>query len=157
MMIKLKQLLKEAVNGEELVASGMKKVFANAHETGAKTLSYNQVEAVGLGYIKDVSTAQKVAYQCAVQIADKFGYWDDTENERFAKNDGSVTEVGLNQSPKFGEEKDAVLDYLKMIANMPEDDVPPAHVWKEIVDSAGIALQHHVRGHGWSGLNEGKK
>jgi hypothetical protein len=159
-MIKLKRLLlKESVNGEELVASGMKKVFANAHDTGAKTISYDQVEAVGLGYIKDVSTAQRVAYQTAVQIADKFGYWDDEANEQFAKNDGTspVAEIGLNQSPKFGEEKDAVLDYLRMIANMPEDDVPPPHVWKEIVDSAGIALQHHVSGHGWSGLNEGKK
>lgn len=156
-MIKLKHLLKESVNGEELVASGMKKVFANAHETDAKTISYDQIEAVGLGYIKDVSTAQKVAYQCAVQIADKFGYWDDEEHEQFVKNDGTVSEVGLNQSPKFGEEKDAVLDYLKMIANMPDDEPPPVHVWKEVIESAGIALQHYIRARGWSGLNEGKK
>jgi len=151
------RLLKESVNGEELVASGMKKVFANAHDPGAKTISYYQVEAVGLGYIKDVSTAQRVAYQIAVQIADKYGYWDDTENEQFAKNDGSVTEVGLNKSPKFSEEKDAVLDYLKMIADMPDDEAPPVHVWKEVVESAGIALQHYIRGRGYSGLNEGKK
>jgi hypothetical protein len=159
-MIKLRELLKEVVNGEELVASGMKKVFANAHDTGAKTISYDQVEAVGLGYIKDVSTAQRVAYQTAVQIADKFGYWDDTDHERFVKEDGTagpVAEVGLNQSPKFGKEKDAVLDYLRMIAKMPDDDAPPLHVWKEVVDSAGIALQHYIRARGWSGLNEGKK
>ena len=86
------KLLKEDIGGEQLVASGIKKVFANAHDTGQRTIPYDRVEAVGLGYIKDVSTAQKTAYQAAVQIADKYGYWDDTEHEQFSINNGAVTE-----------------------------------------------------------------
>ena len=55
-MINLKQLLKESdehpVNGgEELVNSGVRKVFANAHENKTKYITYRQIESVGLGYI----------------------------------------------------------------------------------------------------------
>jgi len=113
------KLLKEDIGGEQLVASGIKKVFANAHDTGQRTIPYDRIEAVGLGYIKDVSTAQKVAYHEAVQIADKFGYWDDTEHEQFALNDGTVSEhdetVMANPEGNVGETAVAGTDYIKIL------------------------------------------
>lgn len=81
------KLLTEDIGGEQLVTSGLKKVFQNAEGD----LSYGRVEGVGLGYIKDVSTAQRVALETAREIAGQFGYTDDPNTEKFVKGD-SVTE-----------------------------------------------------------------
>jgi len=155
-MIKLKQLIKESdehpVNGaHELVWSGLTKVFSN----DAFKISYKQIEAVGLGYIKDVSEAQRVALQAARELAPKHGYVEDENNRTFVKSSGGVSEVSFGSSVKHGSpEKDAVLDYLKMISQMPDDEPPPLHVWELVVKNANVALQHYIRNRGWSGLNE---
>lgn len=166
-MINLKQLLKESderpVNGgEEFVNSGVRKVFANAHENKTKYITYRQIESVGLGYIKDVSAAQKTAYECAVQMADKFGYFDDQDNERFALNQpDEVDEIrgasNAGSTSGGGMSKDAVMDYLKMMAGMPTHEQPPLKLWISLVEAAQLAMQRYVGQKGYSGLNEGDK
>ncbi len=76
------RLLKESVNvNESLVASGLKKVFMNA----GGDISYNRVEAVGMGYIKDINTAKQVALQEARILAKEFGYKEDENKAKFVK------------------------------------------------------------------------
>jgi hypothetical protein len=83
------KLLNEGVNGEEYVISGLKKVFGS----GLNEISYYKIETVGLGYIKDVSTAQRISLQEAKRIAESFGYKDDEDNAKFVK------EVNLEEVP----------------------------------------------------------
>jgi len=76
------RLLKENTNvNESLVASGLKKVFMNA----GGDISYNRVEAVGMGYIKDINTAKQVALQEARILAKEFGYKEDENKAKFVK------------------------------------------------------------------------
>jgi len=67
---------------ESLVASGLKKVFMNA----GNAISYNHIESVGMGYIKDITTAKRVALQEARELAEEFGYRDNEEDARFIKD-----------------------------------------------------------------------
>ena len=105
------KLLNESViNGNELVNSGLKKVFAN----GGNKISYKQVESVGLGYIRDVSTAQRVSVQEAKRIASEYGYKDDEINENFVKEMGGKP---LNEfqttikDPDNGQDVDVTIGY----------------------------------------------
>jgi hypothetical protein len=84
------KLLTESVKGQEHVASGLKKVFSG----GNPKISYKQVESVGLGYINDVGTAQRVALQEAKEMASQFGYKDDENAKQFVKSSGAVSEDG---------------------------------------------------------------
>ena len=130
-------------------------------ENKTKYITYRQIESVGLGYIKDVSTAQKTAYNCAVQMADKFGYFDDQDNERFALNQpDEVDEIrgaSAGGATGGGMSKDAVMDYLKMMAGMPTHEQPPLKLWISLVEAAQLAMQRYVGQKGYSGLNEGEK
>lgn len=94
------KLLKENQQvSESLVASGLKKVFMNAN----KGISYNQVECVGLGYIKDVNTAKKVALEEARILAKEYGFKDDENNAKFVKeNDFSKLDA---QNPSHTQAK----------------------------------------------------
>lgn len=90
------RLLKEATNvNESLVASGVKKVFMNA---GQLPISYNRIEAVGLGYIKDITTAKQIALSEARMLAKEFGYQDNQEDAKFIK--------GSEDMPAKNEEHD---------------------------------------------------
>jgi hypothetical protein len=76
------RLLKESVNvNESLVASGLKKVFMNA----GSSISYNHIESVGMGYIKDINTAKQVALQEARILAKEYGYKEDEDKAKFVK------------------------------------------------------------------------
>jgi hypothetical protein len=80
------RLLTENQNvNESLVASGLKKVFMNA----GGDISYNRVEAVGMGYIKDINTAKRVALQEARILAKEFGYKEDEDKAKFIKETGN--------------------------------------------------------------------
>ena len=75
------RLLKESVNvNESLVVSGLKKVFMNG-----SSISYNHIESVGMGYIKDINTAKQVALQEARILAKEFGYKEDEDKTKFVK------------------------------------------------------------------------
>jgi len=76
------RLLKESVNvNESLVASGLKKVFMNA----GNAITFNHIESVGMGYIKDINTAKQVALQEARVLAKEYGYKEDEDKARFVK------------------------------------------------------------------------
>lgn len=76
------RLLSESTEPKhELVESGLKKVFSNADGD----ISYRRIENVGLGYIKDVSEAQRVALQTARRLSESFGFKDDENSEKFVK------------------------------------------------------------------------
>jgi len=94
------RLLKESVNvNESLVASGLKKVFMNA----GKSISYNHIESVGMGYIKDINTAKQVALQEARVLAKEYGYKEDEDKARFIKeNDFSKLDA---QNPSHAQAK----------------------------------------------------
>lgn len=93
-MINLKKLLTESADpkqkiqeSSDLVRGGLEKVFSNS--TG--NIPYRRLENVGLGYIKSVSEAIKVALQESRKVAKTYGYRDDETNEVFIKeNDFSA-------------------------------------------------------------------
>lgn len=98
------RLLTESMESPQsnLVRSGIKKVFANAKGN----VSYNMVENVGLGYIKDVSEAIKCALQEAREVAKEFGFKDDENSEKFIKTvneDGGMSayDVGGFENDQF--------------------------------------------------------
>ena len=71
----------ETVNGADLVRGGLRKIFAN----GGKSISYARLEGVGFGYIKDISTAKRVALQESQELASEYGYEENPEAEAFEK------------------------------------------------------------------------
>jgi len=93
------KLLSEAREiSEGLVASGVKKVFMNS---GNAPISYNRIECVGLGYIKDVNTAKKVALQEARELMKEFGYKDSEEEAKFVKDSANVRPMKENEFGKL--------------------------------------------------------
>jgi hypothetical protein len=78
---RFKLLTEERNINESLIASGVKKVFMNA----GGPISYKQIESVGMGYIKDINTAKKVALQEARILAKEFGYKEDENKAKFVK------------------------------------------------------------------------
>ena len=126
---KFKLLIETSDPKHELVESGLKKVFTNATEN----ISYKRVESVGLGYIKDVSEAQRVALETARQLCESFGYKDDENSAKFVKS--SLKEMGVdvvpyepNSSHEESEEKrevqigNMILQFSDMIYSSKEDD-----------------------------------
>ncbi len=92
------RLLKESVNvNESLVASGLKKVFMNA----GSSISYNHIESVGMGYIKDINTAKQVALQEARILAKEFGYKDSEDNAKFVKDSANTRPMKENDFSKL--------------------------------------------------------
>jgi hypothetical protein len=71
----------EAVPKSTLVREGLKKVLAS----GGKEVSYNQLETVGMGYIRSIEEAKKCALKEARELALEFGYKDDENNAKFVK------------------------------------------------------------------------
>jgi hypothetical protein len=88
-------LLSESTDNEKCgyVESGLKKVFSNSDGK----VSYKQVESVGLGYIKDVNEAQRVALQTARRLCESFGFEDNEKNEEFVK-EMELGETGTSNS-----------------------------------------------------------
>jgi hypothetical protein len=128
------KLLTESVNGEEYVISGLKKVFGS----GLNEISYHRVEAVGLGYIKDVSTAQRISLQEAKRIAESFGYKDDETNAKFIKEedriDGPRNSLGVDPEPEN------IANHHNKLGVDPEEkrEVEIARQILQIIDSPGM-------------------
>ncbi len=96
------KLLSEAREiSEGLVASGVKKVFMNS---GNAPISYHRIESVGLGYIKDINTAKKVALQEARELMKEFGYKDSEEESKFIKDSPNVRQMKENDFSKLSAE-----------------------------------------------------
>lgn len=85
------KLISENINGltrESLVKEGLRKVFMNA----GNKISYKHLQGVGLGYIKNVSEAQKCAIQEARILAKEYGYADNESAQTFVKEDGEMSD-----------------------------------------------------------------
>ena len=93
-MINLKKLLTENVvqkprlTESDHVHNGLQKVFS----AGDAEISYRRCENVGLGYIKSISEAVKIAIQESRKVAKTFGYRDDVDNAKFIKEDGEMSD-----------------------------------------------------------------
>jgi phage FluMu protein Com len=83
------QLLTENVNTQpkthEVIQlnNGLKKIFCE----GVDEISYNKVQNMGFGFIKDIHSAKLVALEESRIIAEEFGYRDDVDNAKFVKED----------------------------------------------------------------------
>lgn len=104
-MINLKRLLTEQVEPKQKiqeaadhVRSGLEKVFSS----GDSQISYRRVENVGLGYIRSVSEAIKVAVQESRQLASKYGYKDDEANEKFIKEENDFSQLSAENPAHAG-------------------------------------------------------
>jgi len=102
-MINLKKLLTENVTEKprltesDHVHNGLQKVFA----AGDSEISYRRCENVGLGYIKSISEAVKIAIQESRKVAKTFGYRDDVEQAKFIKEEATNDFSKLDaQSPE---------------------------------------------------------
>ena len=71
----------ETVKGADLVREGLKKVFS----AGGTQIPYRRLENVGLGYIKDVSEATKIALQESRILAKEYGYVDEEGSQSFIR------------------------------------------------------------------------
>lgn len=78
---------------EAVVASGLKKVFENAKSK----VTYRQVEAVGFGYIKDLTEAKNTAMKEARILAKELNFKENEEAGVFVK------ENDVEQFPSSGE------------------------------------------------------
>lgn len=94
-MINLKQLLTESaepkakiIESADLVRSGLEKVFA----AGDREISYRRCENVGLGYVKNISEAIKIANEQSQVVAKSFGYKPDDTNAKYIKEDGEMSD-----------------------------------------------------------------
>jgi hypothetical protein len=77
------KLIKESTDPKyRYVREGLKKVFASAEGD----LSYNRIETVGLGYIRDISEAKICALNEAREIAADYGFVDDENHSKFVKS-----------------------------------------------------------------------
>jgi hypothetical protein len=83
------QLLTENVNTQpkthEVIQlnNGLKKIFCE----GVDEISYNKVQNMGFGFIKDIHSAKLVALEESRIIAEEFGYRDDVDNAKFVKEE----------------------------------------------------------------------
>ena len=103
-MINLKQLLTESaepkgktllMESADYVRSGLEKVFS----AGDKEVSVRRCENVGLGYIKSISEAIKVAKSEAQKVAKQYGYRLDEDQAKFVKeNDFSQLDAQAPES-----------------------------------------------------------
>jgi hypothetical protein len=91
-MINLKQLLTEntvaskpQLTEADHVHNGLHKVFG----AGDPEISVNRCENVGLGYIKNISEAFKVAKNEALKVAKIYGYRLDEDQAKFVKENAN--------------------------------------------------------------------
>ena len=92
-----KLLLSESIEEKsKLVESGLKKVFSNSDSD----VSYKRVEAVGLGYIKDVNEAKRVSLDTAKRLCESLGFKDDEINGKFTKENSVDVEPYNPSAPK---------------------------------------------------------
>lgn len=102
-MINLKQLLTETkqpkkallMESADHVRSGLEKVFGS----GDAEISYRRCENVGLGYIKSISEAFKVAMTESRKVAKSFGYRDVESEMKFIKEENDFSKLDA-QSPE---------------------------------------------------------
>ena len=66
------------------LSNGLKKIFTE----GVSEISYNKVQNMGFGFIKDIHSAKLVALEESRILAEEFGYRDDVDNKKFIKEDG---------------------------------------------------------------------
>ena len=71
------------------LSNGLKKIFC---EEGITEVSYNRVQNMGFGFIKDIHSAKLVALEESRILAEEFGYRDDVDNAKFIKEDGEVSD-----------------------------------------------------------------
>lgn len=81
--------IEESNPKSKLVKEGLKKLFSNGH----KEISYQVLQGVGLGYIRDVSEAKKCAIQEARQLASEYGYMDNENSQKFVKEVNPETDA----------------------------------------------------------------
>jgi hypothetical protein len=79
---KFKLITESTDPASNLIREGIKKVFAAAE---GNELSYQRVQGVGLGYIKDINEARKCALKEARDVAPDFGFMDVEESSKFVK------------------------------------------------------------------------
>jgi hypothetical protein len=101
-MINLKQLLTEntvaakpQLTESDHVHNGLHKVFG----AGDPEISVRRCENVGLGYIKSISEAIKIANTEARKVAKIYGYRLDESNGKFIKEDNDFSKLDA-QSPE---------------------------------------------------------
>jgi hypothetical protein len=166
-MINLKQLLTEntvaakpQLTEADHVHNGLQKVFA----TGDPEISINRCENVGLGYIKNISEAFKVAKIEAMKVAKTFGYRLDEEQAKFVKEENDFSKLDAQNptsamakmtpdenpdaAPHAQEEKSEVQignEILNIIEESLQFDLHPAHA-KDVIRIKELAeklLQMH--------------
>lgn len=79
----------------KLVREGLRKVFGG----GKQQITYQFVQNVGLGYIKDVNEARKCALEEARIVAKECGYMEDEAQAKFVKEEDFHDET--NAAPSY--------------------------------------------------------
>jgi len=134
----------ETIQGSELVREGLKKVFAN----GGKEISYQRIANVGMGYIKDVSTARKCALQESINLAPSYGYTPDDNNQKFVKEVDVSPET--EKTPEEGREVQIgkeIIDIAWKLAGQ-HGTVPPYESFIEGLRKINVLANELIQMHG---------
>lgn len=84
------KLINENVdNSATLIREGLKKIFSNA----GKSVTYAYIQNIGVGYIKDINKARKVALQEAMEISEEYGFVNDANTQQFVREDESEMDM----------------------------------------------------------------
>lgn len=115
--------------------SGLKKIFCE----GVDEISYNKVQNMGFGFIKDIHSAKLVALEESRIIAEEFGYRDDVDNKKFIKNEESNGNAEADMAQP--EEKREVQIGKEIIKLCQETDSN----FPEIIELANELIQMHEK------------
>ena len=128
-------------HGHEQVREGLKKVFSN----GGKEISYQRLQYVGLGYIKDVTQAARCALREAKQLAEEFGYQDDENSQKFVKAYESHDESDMNNPEETREVQigNEILKLTQPLVNRISDED-----WQKFVTPIQVLAKELIQMHG---------
>lgn len=135
------KLISENVNGSskaDLVREGLRKVFNAGH----KQMTYEFIQNIGLGYIKDVSEARKCAIEEARDLAGVYGYADDSSQSKFVKEETPEHSETDMSNPEERTEVDIGREILKLcVAPTPSREDPYASVEDNIEQIKALAKE----------------
>ena len=113
--------------------NGLKKVFL---EEGVTEISYNKIQNMGFGFIKDIHAAKAVALEEARILSEELGFRDDVDNNKFIKEFRRADGTDTSNPPKIL--PTAVSPETDMDSSEEKREVQIGQEILNVIDSAGM-------------------
>lgn len=113
----------------KLVREGLRKVFGG----GKQQITYQFVQNVGLGYIKDVTEARKCALEEARIVAKECGYMEDEAKAKFVKTEAhEESDMGNPEEKSEVQIGKEILAHAEAIINISHTSAPHVEAIKKL-------------------------